>query len=144
MKYGQLIFITLTTALLGACAAHQTKSDTKSKSSAPIKVSPVTKTPSAKESVKDEAQVVGIDIVGTPLSGGKFAKLKIGMSLKQVEELIGSPDRQWQQATGADSTPYYNGTDRLLIQSTYKNEGMLTFTSSSEHALIRVLVNRAE
>jgi hypothetical protein len=77
------------------------------------------------------------------LDGGKFAKLKIGMTMKQVEELIGAPDWSWQQFTGEESTPYYTGTDRQLVQYTYKSEGMLTFSSSQEPMLIRMLVNRA-
>ena len=77
------------------------------------------------------------------MDGGKFAKLKIGMSMKQVEELIGAPDWTWQQYTSAESTPYYTGTDSQLVQHTYKSEGMLTFSSSQEPQLIRMLVNRA-
>ena len=87
--------------------------------------------------------VVNTNVVGNPLDGGKFAKLKIGMTIKQVEELIGAPDWTWQQYTGAESTPYYNGTDPWLVQYTYKSEGMLTFNLSQERVLIRMLVNRA-
>jgi hypothetical protein len=83
------------------------------------------------------------NVVGSPLDGGKFAKLKIGMTVKQVEELIGAPDWTWQQYTGAESTPYYTGSDPWLVQYTYKSEGMLTFNLSQEKVLIRMLVNRA-
>ena len=67
--------------------------------------------------VKPETPLVSRDIVGTPLAGGKFAKLKIGMSMPQVDELIGAPDRQWQQATSEESTPYYTGTDHPISGS---------------------------
>ena len=96
-----------------------------------------------KESAKEDSSFVNLKIVGNPLDGGKFAKLKIGMTMKQVEELIGAPDWTWQQYTSAESTPYYKGTDSQLVQHSYKSEGMLTFSSSQEPQLIRMLVNRA-
>jgi hypothetical protein len=86
---------------------------------------------------------VSHSVVGSPLDGGKFAKLKIGMTIKQVEELIGAPDWTWQQYTGAESTPYYSGSDPWLVQYTYKSEGMLTFNLGQDKVLIRMLVNRA-
>jgi filamentous hemagglutinin family protein len=96
-----------------------------------------------KESIKEDPSFVHVTIVGNPMDGGKFAKLKIGMSMKQVEELIGAPDWSWQQFTGKETTPYYTGSERQLVQYTYKSEGMLTFSSSQEPLLIRMLVNRA-
>jgi hypothetical protein len=97
----------------------------------------------AKELAKEDPLYVSLNIVGNPLDGSKFAKLKIGMNMKQVEELIGAPDWTWQQFTGSESTPYYTGTDPWLVQYTYKSEGMLTFNLSQERVLIRMLVNRA-
>jgi hypothetical protein len=92
---------------------------------------------------KEGHSAVTLNVVGNPMNGSKFAKLKIGMSIKQVEELIGAPDWTWQQFTGTDSTPYYTGKDPWLVQYTYKSEGMLTFNLSQERLLIRMLVNRA-
>lgn len=98
---------------------------------------------SAKELNKEAQSYVSLNVVGNPLDGSKFSKLKIGMSIKQVEELIGAPDWTWQQYTGTKSTPYYTGTDPWLVQYTYKSEGMLTFNLGQERVLIRMLVNRA-
>jgi hypothetical protein len=95
------------------------------------------------ELTRDNPSYVKLKVVGSPLDGGKFAKLKIGMTLKQVEELIGSPDWTWQQYTGSESTPYYTGKDPWLVQYTYKSEGMLTFNLNQDRVLIRMLVNRA-
>ncbi len=97
----------------------------------------------AKGLTKEDLLFVSLNIVGNPMDGSKFAKLKIGMTIKQVEELIGAPDWTWQQFTGAESTPYYTGTDPWLVQYTYRSEGMLTFNLSQERVLIRMLVNRA-
>ena len=147
MKRLHWVFFALIVALLCSCVSHQPQVDAKSKTTIVVKSSPVAKTLPAKEAapvkeiVKDEQSLMSADIVGKPLQGGKFAKLKIGMGKEKVEETIGAPDRQWQQNTG-DSTPYYTGTDRWLIQYSYRNEGMLTF--SQDHLLIRILVNRAE
>lgn len=150
MKNWNLFVISLFLIGLSACATHDKKIEAKPKSPSTVKsstsdkVSPSKDLAIAKDSVKDAYKSFGPDIVGVPLAGGKFAKLKIGMAVKEVESLIGLPDRQWQQPTSVDATPYYNGTDRLLIQYAYKSEGILTFNQSSEHSLIRILVNRAE
>lgn len=108
-----------------------------------IKVLLADSSTSTQESDKVVHAVVNRNVIGSPLDGGKFAKLKIGMTIKQVEELIGAPDWTWQQYTGTESTPYYTGTDPWLVQYTYKSEGMLTFNLSQERVLIRMLVNRA-
>lgn len=145
MKQGHLALIALSAALLGACASHPAKPDAKSHSTA-VKASPAAKAAADSETpaTKDSTAATSSNIVGKPLPGGKFAKLKIGMPQKQVEELIGTPDRQWRQPVGDETATYYSGTERWLVQYSYKNEGVLTFTSGQEKLLIRILVNRAE
>lgn len=149
MQFRNLVVIYFIAAMLSACSSFQAKTAAKSTTQA-IKPVPVSKSKPAKESAfpvessNDEQQIISIDIVGKPLPSGKFAKLKIGMSREHVEAIIGVPDRKWQQATGIDTTPYYLGSDRWLIQYAYSNEGMLTFNLSPEYSLIRILVNRAE
>ncbi len=128
--------------------SSQTKAETKPGIGSTLTTPPVEKVLVAevtlsKEPVREDHSFISLKIVGSPLDGGKFAKLKIGMTIKQVEELIGAPDWTWQQYTGSDSTPYYTGTDPWLVQYTYKSEGMLTFNQGQERVLIRMLVNRA-
>jgi hypothetical protein len=146
MKHVHLALIALSAALLGACASHPAKPDAKSPSTPAVKASPAAKASADSETpvTKESTAATSSNIVGKPLPGGKFAKLKIGMPLKQAEELIGAPDRQWRQPVGDDTAAYYSGTERWLLQYSYKNEGVLTFTSGQEKLLIRILVNRAE
>jgi hypothetical protein len=145
MKYGHQALGILIAALLGACASHPVKTDAKHPSTPTVKSSPVAKAPADRDLLpaNESASAANSSIVGKPLPSGKFAKLKIGMPVTQVEELIGTPDKQWQQATG-EATPYYSGPDRWVMQHAYKSEGVLTFNSGQEKLLIRILVNRAE
>ena len=146
MNHVHLALMALSAALLGACASHPAKPDAKSHGVPTVKTSPAAKasTDSETPATKESTSATSSNIVGKPLPGGKFAKLKIGMPMKQAEELIGAPDRQWRQPAGEESAAYYSGTERWFVQYAYKNEGVLTFTSGQEKLLIRILVNRAE
>jgi hypothetical protein len=141
MKHAYLVLIISTTALMTACASHQAKTEVP-ESAPPVKAAPAKEIPK-KEAVKKEAPVEG-EVVGKPAPASKFAKLKIGMTLSQVEKLIGSPTKQWQHPTGKASIPFYFGPDRWVIQYSYKHEGVLTFNSGGEQLLTRIEVNRAE
>lgn len=147
MKHAYLILALFTVALAGGCASQPAKTET------PEKVLPVSKPAPAKEStrkeatkkevVKKEAPVEG-EIVGKPSSDSKFAKLKIGMTLNQVEKLIGPSTKQSTHPTGKASIPFYFGPDRWIIQYSYKHEGVLTFNSGGDQVLTRIEVNKAE
>lgn len=126
MKYRHLLLIVLTATLFSACASRQAKTDDTSSGAKPA------------------AATVEGEIVGKPAPGSKFAKLKIGMNLKQVEKLIGPPTKQWQHPTGKASIPFYFGPDRWVIQYSYKKEGVLTLNYGEEQLLTRIEVNKAE
>jgi hypothetical protein len=86
--------------------------------------------------------------VGAPSSASKFAKLQIGMSQRQVEDLIGKPSDMKTYATGKAWIPFYFGKDAYRYETFYKDEGRLTFegggvTGTSEK-LIRVTVDTTE
>ena len=85
------------------------------------------------------------EIVGTPAPGSKFAQLKIGMSLEQVENLIGQPDNTDSRITGKQYQPFYFGGDTQRTEAFYKNEGQLTFSNihpdSTADKLIRIRVD---
>ena len=148
MKYAYLVFIVLITAFTSSCASRQAKTDTPERAppvskSAPAKESAKKEKEVTKEAVKKEAPAEG-EIVGKPAAGSKFAKLKIGMTLSQVEKLIGPPTKQWQHPTGKASIPFYFGADRWVIQYSYKHEGVLTLNSGGDQVLTRIEVNKAE
>lgn len=132
MKHINLVLIVITAASLTACATRQAAT-TESESAPAAKSAPA----------KKEAAPEGA-IVGKPAAGSKFAKLKIGMTLPQVEKLIGPPTKQWQHPTGKNAIPFYFGPDRWVIQYSYKGEGILTLNSGGDQLLTRIEVNKAE
>jgi hypothetical protein len=140
VKSKHLVLIVLTALIATACASKQAKTETSDKT-APAKAAPAKAAP-AKESAKKEAPQ-GV-IIGKPAPGSKFAKLKIGMTLSQVEKTIGHPTKQWTHPTGKASIPFYFGPDRWVIQYSYKGEGVLTLNSGEEQLLTQIEVNRAE
>ena len=139
MKLKHLVLIVLTAVFATACASKQAKTDTSEKA-APAKAAPAKE--SAKEAPKKEAPQ-GV-IIGKPAAGSKFAKLKIGMTLSQVEKTIGHPTKQWTHPTGKASIPFYFGPDRWVIQYSYKGEGVLTLNSGGDQLLTQIEVNKAE
>ena len=130
MKFGHFILIILTATLLNACASRTAKTSTPPASEATQKTAP----PAAPEG----------EIVGKPAPGSKFSKLKPGMTLKQVEKLIGPPTQQWQRPTAKLAIPFYFGPDRWVMEYSYKKEGLLTFNYGEEQFLTRIVVNKAE
>lgn len=71
------------------------------------------------------------EITGVPFAGAKFTKLKIGMPLKQVTDLIGEPTDQGAYVTGKAFIPFYFGSDRARWETTYKGQGRLIFSNQS-------------
>ena len=72
------------------------------------------------------------EIIGTPAPGSKFAKLKIGMSMDQVQDVMDhAPDRTDSHETGKRWIPFYFGTDARRLEALYKGEGCLSFTGGN-------------
>ena len=67
------------------------------------------------------------EITGKAAPGSKFNKLKIGMSMKQVFDLIGQPSDQGAYVTGKAFIPFYFGGDRHRFETVYKGTGRLIF-----------------
>ncbi len=149
MKRAHLHLIVLTAVLASACASQQAATVPPENTAAPAPVKEeVRKEPrkEAKKEVRKETVVAAPegDVVGKPAAGSKFARLKLGMTLAQVEKAIGRPTRQWTHPTGKASIPFYFGPDRWVIQYSYKGEGVLTLNSGGEQLLTRIEVNKAE
>ena len=87
-------------------------------------------------------------IYGTPAPRGKFAKLQIGMPMKQVFDLIGQPTDTDAHITGKVFIPFYFGGDTSQVEAFYKGEGHLTFTGAhfagAPNRLSEIHVNPAE
>lgn len=71
------------------------------------------------------------EITGKPAPNGKFAKLKIGMTLKEVTDLIGQPNDQGAYMTGKAWIPFYFGRDQHRYEQVYQNSGRLVFAAGS-------------
>jgi len=125
---------------LFGCASRQ-KTETISSKPAPI----TSATNAAGRSVMSADGLIKGEIVGTPPPDSKFAQLKIGMKLEQVETLIGRPNNTDSRITGKQYQPFYFGGDTQRTEVFYKGEGQLTFSNmhpdSAADTLIRILVN---
>jgi hypothetical protein len=87
------------------------------------------------------------EIVGTPAPGSKFARLKIGMTMREVNAAIGAPDDLIRHETGKRWIPFYFGDDAQRMQALVKNEGCLTYTGGNVfggggNQLIKIEVDR--
>lgn len=67
------------------------------------------------------------EITGTPAANSKFARLQIGMPVRQVTDLAGQPTDQGAYITGKAWIPFYFGSDRHRFEMTYKGQGRLIF-----------------
>jgi hypothetical protein len=89
-------------------------------------------TDSAKAVAGEGTKVKGIndwegEISGIPAANSRFTKLEIGMPLKQVTDIAGSPTDQGIYVTGKAFIPFYFGSDRTRWELTYKGQGRLIF-----------------
>lgn len=87
-------------------------------------------------------------ISGEPWKGAKFNRLEVGMSYRQVLNLIGPPTDQYSHVTGKAWIPFYFGSGRYEHKLLYKGQGRLVFAGdagfSSNAHLIGIEFNRNE
>jgi hypothetical protein len=100
--------------------------------------------PNVRKVKSDDGKFDG-EIIGTPEPTSKFAKLRIGMGQRQVEDLIGRPDDEDSHITGKAFIPFFFGGDTHRQEAYYKNEGQLTYSPThyggSANVLMRIEVN---
>ncbi len=74
------------------------------------------------------------EVLGTPVSGGRFSKLQIGMTVEQVANILGTPSEQGNYITGQAFNPFnFTGSGSTRYQMIYKNKGRLIFDSPSAY-----------
>ncbi len=71
------------------------------------------------------------EITGVPVPGSKFNNIQIGMPLKQVLDIVGTPTDQGAYVTGKAFIPFFFGSDRYRYEVVYKGLGRLVFAGSS-------------
>jgi len=81
-------------------------------------------------------------IIGQIEKGSKFSKLKIGMSKRQVTDLIGIFNDHKTYTTGKAWIPFYYGRDSVRQEFIYKNEGRLIF--GGDERLLKIVADRSE
>ena len=131
--------------ILAACSIFLFGCVSQQKAKTTVSPAKTTKAKSEVRAVKSEDGLIDGEIVGTPVPGSKFSKLKIGMSLEQVKNLIGQPNNTDSRITGKQYQPFYFGGDTQRTEAFYKNEGRLTFSNiqpdSAADTLIQIMVN---
>ena len=140
-------------ALLASC--ESVKNMTGSNSSPTPAPAPATApAPTPKAQTGDTRHVKGIndwegDITGNPAANSRFAKLTIGMGMRQATDLAGQPTDQGAYVTGKAWIPFYFGSDRYRHELVYKGQGRLIFAGGSagnftSGNLIGIIHNAAE
>lgn len=129
MKFLPLVGTVAASLFLVACSSTPTRNDSPAaKSSVPAAAPTNTNT----RTVKSRDGSFTGEIVGTPASDSKFAKLLIGMEMTEVQKVVGRfPDELHSFESGKRWIPFYFGNDARRIQVLYKGEGCLVFTGGS-------------
>ena len=109
-KNYQKALVVLLVSMISACATSPKTNDGASNSV-------------AKEKTEEK-------IIGNIPSGSPFSKIEIGMSIKQVHDIIGEPTDTKNYVTGKAFIPFYYGSDRSRLENFYKGQGRLIFTGS--------------
>jgi hypothetical protein len=115
------------TMLIAGCASQQQGAGTASGASSATAASPASNV----RTVKSRDGTFEGEMVGTPAANSKFAKLQIGMTMREVTGLIGGPDDMIRHETGKRWIPFYFGNDAQRLQVIYKGEGCLTYTGGN-------------
>lgn len=104
----------------------------KSSAAAPVVVDTViSASPAARQVRSINGKYTG-EVVGVIAEGSRMAKLRIGMSSGEVQEVFDRvPDRQHTYESGKRWIPFYFGNDARRMQVLYKGEGCLIFTGGN-------------
>ena len=123
MRGYRKILTTAVLALIAACASTPHQDAT-----APAPAAPPTGTTIA---TSPDGRTKG-EIIGTPAPGSRFAYLRIGMSMQDVQDIMKhAPDRTDSHETGKRWIPFYFGPDARRLEALYNGEGCLSFTGGN-------------
>jgi hypothetical protein len=140
-KLSRIFALTATAAvavLISACSSTSNAPEAQPKAAAPAATpAPVAAKP-APAPASNTTNAKSIDgkytgeIVGKPAPNSKFAKLRIGMEMSEIQAIMGrSPDRSHGYESGKRWIPFYYGNDARRVQALYKGEGCLIVTGGN-------------
>ena len=130
MNTNRALILAAVTLTLSACAS----SPTRGPESKPTQASASAASPNKSETrvVRSRDGKYTGEIVGVVAEGSRFAKLQIGMSTGEVQEILGRvPDRSHTYESGKRWIPFYFGNDARRLQVLYKGDGCLVFTGGN-------------
>ena len=151
MTLAKLSLFACAFAMMAGCQTAPTSSDRTAPAPAAAEAAPAP-APARKEAAAKEEpskKAAEGDIVGTPAPGSRFNKVRLGMGMKEVTDLIGQPTDQGAYITGKAWVPFYFGADRYRHELLYKGMGRLVFAGGgvgnlSSGRLIRIMHNADE
>jgi len=153
MTLAKLSLFACAFAMMAGCQTAPTSSDRTAPAPAAAEAAPApAPAPARKEAAAKEEpskKAAEGDIVGTPAPGSRFNKVRLGMGMKEVTDLIGQPTDQGAYITGKAWVPFYFGADRYRHELLYKGMGRLVFAGGgvgnlSSGRLIRIMHNADE
>ena len=69
-------------------------------------------------------------IQGNIPASNPFSRIQIGMSQKQVHDILGQPTDSGNYTTGKMFIPFYFGNDMMRFEDLYKGMGTITYTGA--------------
>lgn len=127
------LYIAIAAAALVSAGCSSTSTPSSSGNTAAAPSAPATAAPAGTTKiVKSRDGKFDGELIGTPASDSKFAKLAIGMQTTEVQDVMTrAPDRSHTYESGKRWIPFYFGNDARRMQVLYKGEGCLIFTGGN-------------
>ncbi len=128
MNPSKLTAVITVSLLCISCAAPSSSNKEPAKNESVSSASAATPT----RTVKSRDGSFDGEVIGTPRAGSKFAKLQIGMSMNEIQDILDrTPDRSHSYESGKRWIPFYFGNDARRVQALYKGEGCLIVTGGN-------------
>lgn len=121
MNFGKLLPAALVLSTLFGCASSQ-KAAPPSGTTAPGAAASAPSTGGSRAVKSVDGSFEG-EIVGTPAANSKFAKLKIGMRQREVEDLIGPPTDEDGHITGKGFIPFFSAATHSASRRSTRTRG---------------------
>jgi hypothetical protein len=125
------LLVASATVWLAACGATAPKADS---AAAPAPAKPAVAVAPAQATPPSGVQGQGgkAETAGNPVGTGKFAALKAGMQMSEVQNIMDrAPDRSHTYESGKRWIPFYFGNDARRMQALFRGEGCLIFTDGN-------------